>query len=658
MAVSLSEVVSFGRYEPLFRIASGGMAEVYAARIRGEAGFQKLVAVKRMHPHLATDPVFVDMFLNEARLAANIASPHVVQTLDLGRGSDGALYIVMELVVGLSLAHLFDARPGASLPIPYAVELIAQAAQGLDDAHEATTPAGDPLGLIHRDISPHNLLLGLDGRARLTDFGIAHAIHRPREETNIKELKGKFAYMSPEQTRLKPLDARSDIFSLGVVLWECLVGSRLFADRDPTISIRNVRGRAIPPPQSINEKVPPALGRVVLRALERDASLRFASAASFGHELRRVGRETLGELPGRKMVAKYVRKAGGDELERLQRLIRLGTEGADVEAIEQVKPGITRVLASENASGVARLDTGKKRVTHVLGGDGSEGLSLDLPSVSAVLLGRDDDEPERTRTAYVVGGDEPPTALHENPTSDAIPLHTEELERLEVDAEDDPTRERPADRPVPPEGPTGAWARAEEVETFDRDPKTTPREAADSDAEEGTYVPPTTRRGWMPWLVTAFFFAGTCVALGVGAMVMILEDGPRVTLPDAPPGATLAPPRHGPLPDPALPGDGPAAPTATAETPPAETAAGENVAVEDRATPELGDDDSADDDSAVDESADDDSAAVASPTPPEPEPRQTRPTPRRRTRGRARRATTPETPGDLMGVDAFDRHRR
>ena len=131
MAVSLREVVSFGRYEPLFRIAAGGMAGVYAARIRGEAGFQKLVAVKRMHPHLATDPGFVSMFLAEARLAAHIASPHVVQTLDLGRGRDGSLYIVMELVVGVSLAAL-QLDSGKPVPPPVAVEIVAQAAQGLD----------------------------------------------------------------------------------------------------------------------------------------------------------------------------------------------------------------------------------------------------------------------------------------------------------------------------------------------------------------------------------------------------------------------------------------------------------------------------------------------------------------------------------------------
>jgi hypothetical protein len=380
VAVSLSDVVSFGRYEPLFRIASGGMAEVYAARIRGEAGFQKLVAVKRMHPHLASDSGFVDMFLNEARLAAHVASPYVVQTLDLGRGSDGSLYIVMELVVGLSLAALESA--GTSLPEEIAIELMAQAAQGLDDAHEATTPAGDALGLIHRDVSPHNILVGIDGRARVTDFGIARAVHRPRAETNVRELKGKFAYMSPEQTRLGPLDRRSDVFSLGVVTWELLVGERLFAEREPTACITNVRKKVVRPPHEIAPRVPAGVSAVVLQALDRDREARQQNAGELSEDLRRTGREAFGRLPDRRRIAAFIKEAGGEELERLQRLIRLGTEGAAPEAMEAVRPGATRILSGEG-SGVARIGTGGARPVTALIDDPS-------PRIPTVTLGPGD----------------------------------------------------------------------------------------------------------------------------------------------------------------------------------------------------------------------------------------------------------------------------
>lgn len=392
MAVSLRDVVSFGRYEPLFRIASGGMAEVFAARIRGEAGFQKLVAVKRMHPHLAADPGFVDMFLNEARVAAHVDSPHAVQTLDLGRGSDGSLYIVMELVLGLSLATLQEQRRGP-LPPAVAAEVIAQAAQGLDDAHEATTPAGDPLGLIHRDVSPHNLLLGLDGRVRVTDFGIAHAVHRPRAGTSLRELKGKFAYMSPEQTRLRPLDRRSDVFSLGVVAWELLVGRRLFAAHDPAETIRNVRRAPVPAPHERVPAVPEAIGAVVARALERDPDRRFATAAALGAALRDAARAALDAPADPKRVAGFVREAGGEALERLRRLIRLGTEGADPDALEALQPGATRVLPGDASEVLPRAGTGR----------GTERLEGDPPPVPTVTLTADD-EPEVTASTGVPGG--------------------------------------------------------------------------------------------------------------------------------------------------------------------------------------------------------------------------------------------------------------
>jgi len=515
VAVSLRDVVSFGRYEPLFRIASGGMAEVYAARIRGEAGFQKLVAVKRMHPHLAHDQIFVDMFLNEARLAAHIASPHVVQTLDLGRGSDGSLYIVMELVVGLSLAALEMTRK-KPLPVPIALELLAQAAQGLDDAHEATTPAGDELGLIHRDVSPHNILLGIDGRARVTDFGIARAVHAPRAETNVKELKGKFAYMSPEQTRLHPLDRRSDLFSVGVVLWEALVARRLFAERDPADCIRNVRRKDVPPPHELNARVPPAVSEVVLRSLQRMPSSRFQTGAEMAAALRQVGRDELGALPDRKAIAKFVKQTGGEELDRLTRLIRLGTEGAAEEEMEAIRPGSTMVLG-EDGSGVARIGTRTDEM------DPNE-----APKIVTVILPpeeeEDDDDDFRLDTetdANLVSADL--IFLEQSERHTSVTGATElpglvEADEGSLDArEDDPRRGEETDAQV-----TRPYARAL--------PKPVPAPERAEPVAVGTVDIGDSRR---PWMIAGSVAAIAGVAaIALGAWLTMREEPRRIQMPD------------------------------------------------------------------------------------------------------------------------------
>ena len=308
----------YGRYETLFRIAAGGMAEVYAARVRGEAGFQKLVALKRMLPHLTDDERFVNMFMDEGKLAANISSPNVVSTLDLGRADDGSLFLVMELVVGTTLSTLLrnTAKEGASVPLDVAVELIAQAAQGLHDAHDAKTPYGAPLHIVHRDVSPQNILVGTDGRVRITDFGVARAILR-RTKTSTGEFKGKLSYFSPEQCADKDLDRRSDVFSLGVVAWETLTTRRLFHAENPLAVLERVTRMPIPAANTVNPEVPEAIAAVVARALERDRDVRFASAADFARALRAAARETVG-VRDTNVVAEMVQRYGGETLERMQ----------------------------------------------------------------------------------------------------------------------------------------------------------------------------------------------------------------------------------------------------------------------------------------------------------------------------------------------------
>jgi len=319
--------LTFGRYEALFHIASGGMAEVFAARLRGPAGFEKLVAVKRLLPSLSDDH-FVSMFLDEARLAAHITSPNVVQTFELGRADDdGALYIVMELVVGVTLFELcvnvVERGPG-KMPIDVVVEIIAQAARGLDDAHNATTPTGQSLKVIHRDVSPQNILVGADGRVRMTDFGIARAVSRSTQ-TQAGQLKGKVAYLSPEQSRAGPLDRRSDVFALGVVAWEALTGRSLFNTGDPISTMKRVKELKIPSPRALRRDVPEEVAKVVLWALERDPTRRCPDAARFGRALR----DAHPDHADSRTLAGFVSRHGGASLRRIYQRINEVERGGE-----------------------------------------------------------------------------------------------------------------------------------------------------------------------------------------------------------------------------------------------------------------------------------------------------------------------------------------
>lgn len=310
-----------GRYETLFRLAAGGMAEVHVARLVGEGGFEKLVALKRMLPNLAADERFVGMFLDEAKVAANISSPHVVSTLDLGRADDDSLYIVMELVVGVSLAALRAAltQQNVAMPVDLGAEILAQAALGLHDAHEARTAHGEWLAIVHRDVSPQNVLVDVSGRVRITDFGVARAIERVTQ-TESGEVKGKLAYFAPEQARAKPLDRRADVFALGIVAWELLTGQRLFAGDGPADTVMRVLEMPIPRVDALRPDVPAALADAIARALDRDVHARTETAADFAQEIRAavpsVGLARVGEL---------VRERGGQTLRRLEDGIRSHT---------------------------------------------------------------------------------------------------------------------------------------------------------------------------------------------------------------------------------------------------------------------------------------------------------------------------------------------
>ena len=281
--MAVNGLPDLGGYEPLFRIGVGGMGEVYAARRRTSVVSAELVAVKRLFPHLVAEASFVDMIFDEARIARAVSSPHVVRVLDVGQAKDRVPFLVMELIEGSDLASLIARR---KLPVDAALEWIAQAAEGLHAAHEARSESGQMLGLVHRDVSPENVLIGLDGSARVGDFGIAYARERIQAPTAFGRMKGKLAYMSPEQSRGEPLDRRSDVFSLGIVAWEALVGEPLFDSKTTSEVVSRIRDGNIVPPHEKRPEVPEAASRAVMKALARERDQRFATALAFAEALR------------------------------------------------------------------------------------------------------------------------------------------------------------------------------------------------------------------------------------------------------------------------------------------------------------------------------------------------------------------------------------
>jgi serine/threonine protein kinase len=294
-----------GKYEIVRKIATGGMAEIYLARARGTAGFEKLVVLKRILPHLASDPSFVNMFLDEARLAATLQHPNIADVYDVG--DDGAYFFTMEYIHGQdvrALRHAERAR-GQRVPLAIALAVVHGTLAALDYAHDKRGTDGVPLGLVHRDVSSSNVLVSYDGAVKLVDFGIARATGA-QHKTRTGTLKGKIPYMSPEQARGLAMDRRSDLFSLGVVLYELTVGRRPFrGESDFAILEKIVHYGAKPPAQVVNG-YPPELEAIAMKLLARDPDQRYATGEEALHELEQViAQFQLWVSP--KAVGKYMR---------------------------------------------------------------------------------------------------------------------------------------------------------------------------------------------------------------------------------------------------------------------------------------------------------------------------------------------------------------
>jgi serine/threonine-protein kinase len=285
---SLAGSRTVGRYVIYGEIAQGGMATVHLGRLRGAAGFTRIVAIKKLHAQFAKDPEFVRMFTDEARLAARVRHPNVVPTLDVV-SQDGELFLVMEYVHGETLARLIvhSRRAGSRVPPAVACSILCGALHGLHAAHEAVSAQGEPLNIVHRDVSPQNILVGTDGIARVLDFGIAKAAGR-MHQTEAGVVKGKMGYMSPEQLYGERLDRRTDTYAAGVVLWESLVCDRLFAGPGDEPALAKMLSTEVQPPSRRVPGVSPALDTVVLRAVDRDRGRRFATALEMALALERA----------------------------------------------------------------------------------------------------------------------------------------------------------------------------------------------------------------------------------------------------------------------------------------------------------------------------------------------------------------------------------
>ena len=354
MTEDLKQGSKLGDNELMLRIGRGGMATVWVARERTQAPKDdRLVAVKAMLIELADETEFVTMFLDEVRLVRAIKHPNVVEIYDVG-DADGVMWMSMEWVEGESL-HTVIAEAGKRRAIPpeLAVKIIADAASGLHAAHELRDLDGSPRGVVHRDVSPHNILIGTNGMVKLVDFGVAKAVGRISEATRAGQLKGKFGYMSPEQALGKQVDRRSDIFSLGIVLFELTTSRRLFRGEHDIDTLKLVIGGPIPRPSSIDPKYPAGLERIVLRALERNVEARYQTALELAEDLR-------GYLKSERIVVAQSGLAGlmkrvlGERIEQRRKAVR-----AALKALGSGQAPPADLLSGE----LAFTPTGKDRIT-------------------------------------------------------------------------------------------------------------------------------------------------------------------------------------------------------------------------------------------------------------------------------------------------------
>jgi serine/threonine protein kinase len=359
MASQLTEPIQFGKYSLFELIGRGGMAEVYKGRIQGPGGFERTFVVKRILPHLSDDPSFIKMFVEEAKLSARLAHPNIVHIFELG-AVDGEYFISMEYIRGHDLSETMRAIwKTMGPPRPELVAYIGrEACRGLAYAHGLTDEHGQSLGMIHRDVSPSNVMLSYEGAVKLLDFGIAKALGDGPETTKSGTMKGKYAYMAPEQTEGDNIDHRSDIFACGIVLHEVLTGRRLFKGNNDVQTIERVRRCEVPRPSLQNSAVPPELDAIILKALARNPNDRWADAADMANALDDVVHEARFQPTNlAHLLYELFPIEGGGSAPRATLPSTTVSHGTASSSVSMRSPTVPPISRTASGAGAPRFDT-------------------------------------------------------------------------------------------------------------------------------------------------------------------------------------------------------------------------------------------------------------------------------------------------------------
>ncbi|MGA9524508.1 MAG: serine/threonine-protein kinase [Myxococcaceae bacterium] len=369
----------FGKYTLVDRIAVGGMAEIFLARQAGLEGFEKTIVIKRIRPHLSKQTNFVRMFLNEAKLAAQLNHPNIVQIYDLGMINE-SYFIAMEYIFGRDMRRIIPKADQMGIPFPmvYALKIASSVCEGIYYAHQRSDLYGNPLNIVHRDVTPENIFVSFDGTVKVLDFGIAKAANQI-EQTRAGEIKGKLSYMSPEQCMGQPLDCRSDIFSLGVVLYEWLTGFKLFTGESEVAILKSITEGKIYRPSYFKADIPEVVENILMKALEKDREKRYQTAWELQYDLDQFLSQ-YEFTPSNIHLSNFLRQLFSDELE--EEKSRLASR----------RPEMEEVISSEEV--ISELDVAvvTPKPGHddptVVRGSNERILSIALEGVSYETLSR------------------------------------------------------------------------------------------------------------------------------------------------------------------------------------------------------------------------------------------------------------------------------